>query len=53
MKERLKRRVRHWAIRQGLIDPKDLKEIREVFKFPVSERPAKSINRLPFMQKIL
>lgn len=31
----MKKRIRVWAIRQGLINPKNLKESQEVFKFPV------------------
>lgn len=33
----MKKKIRLWAIRQGLVLPKNTKETREAFKFPVVE----------------
>lgn len=48
----MKRRLRIWAIKQGLIDPKDLQETKEIFTFPVAKQLATTKNRLNFMQRV-
>lgn len=35
------KRIRHWLIREGLLNPSSLKETRDIFKFPVKVKENK------------